>query len=67
MEGFNDASTNRMALRRINIPRDESFSFFLAKISGVWALLKRLQLRGWAARGWKPRRYKKVAPAVMES
>jgi peptidoglycan/xylan/chitin deacetylase (PgdA/CDA1 family) len=43
IDGFNDASTNIMALRRINIPRDESLSYFEAKVSGVWSMLKRLQ------------------------
>jgi peptidoglycan/xylan/chitin deacetylase (PgdA/CDA1 family) len=43
IDGFNDASTNIMALRRINIPRDESLSYFKAKVSGVWSVLKRLQ------------------------
>jgi peptidoglycan/xylan/chitin deacetylase (PgdA/CDA1 family) len=43
VDGFNDTGTNMMALRRINIPRDDSFSFFLAKISGVWSMLQHLQ------------------------
>jgi peptidoglycan/xylan/chitin deacetylase (PgdA/CDA1 family) len=43
IDGFNDASTNIMALRRINIPRHDSFNFFLAKVSGVWSMLQRLQ------------------------
>ena len=43
IDGFNDGTTNLMALRRINIPRDDSFSFFIAKVSGVWSVLKRLQ------------------------
>jgi peptidoglycan/xylan/chitin deacetylase (PgdA/CDA1 family) len=43
IDGFNDASTNIMALRRINIPRDESLSYFKAKVSGIWSVLKRLQ------------------------
>lgn len=43
IDGFNDASTNLMALRRMNISRDENIGFFLAKISGVWSILKRLQ------------------------
>ena len=46
IDGFNDASTNIMALRRINIPRDDSLSFFIAKVSGVWSVLKRLQNLG---------------------
>jgi peptidoglycan/xylan/chitin deacetylase (PgdA/CDA1 family) len=45
IDGFNDASTNPMALRRINIVRSEDFSFFLAKISGVWSLLNYLRNR----------------------
>jgi peptidoglycan/xylan/chitin deacetylase (PgdA/CDA1 family) len=45
VDGFNDASTSLVALRRINIVRNEDFSFFLAKISGVWSLLKHLQNR----------------------
>jgi peptidoglycan/xylan/chitin deacetylase (PgdA/CDA1 family) len=39
IDGFNDANSDLMALRRINIARNEDFSFFLAKISGVWSLL----------------------------
>lgn len=50
IDGFNDASTNMMALRRINIPRDESLSYFEAKVSGVWSMLKRLQ------NGFRPNR-----------
>jgi peptidoglycan/xylan/chitin deacetylase (PgdA/CDA1 family) len=43
IDGFNDVKTDMMALRRINIVRDEDFNFFLAKISGTWSLLKRLR------------------------
>jgi peptidoglycan/xylan/chitin deacetylase (PgdA/CDA1 family) len=45
VDGFNDARTNPMALRRINIARSEDFGFFLAKISGIWSLLGRLRNR----------------------
>ncbi len=40
--GFNDAGTDLFALRRINIVRSESFSFFMAKVTGVWGELRRL-------------------------
>jgi peptidoglycan/xylan/chitin deacetylase (PgdA/CDA1 family) len=43
--GFNDAATNAMALRRINVTRNEDFGFFVAKIGGVWSLLGRLRNR----------------------
>jgi peptidoglycan/xylan/chitin deacetylase (PgdA/CDA1 family) len=42
IDGFNDARTDLLALRRINIVRNEDFNFFLAKISGVWSVFKRL-------------------------
>jgi peptidoglycan/xylan/chitin deacetylase (PgdA/CDA1 family) len=42
INGFNDSRTDRLALRRINIVRDNDFNFFLAKISGVWSKLKGL-------------------------
>jgi hypothetical protein len=51
IDGFNDASTDLMALRRINIVRSEDFSFFLAKISGVWSLLKCFRNRSWLVGG----------------
>jgi peptidoglycan/xylan/chitin deacetylase (PgdA/CDA1 family) len=51
IDGFNDANTDLMALRRINIVRSEDFSFFLAKISGVWSLLKCLRNRSWLVGG----------------
>jgi peptidoglycan/xylan/chitin deacetylase (PgdA/CDA1 family) len=49
INGFNDASTDLTALRRINVGRNENLSFFIAKISGLWSLLKRLQNGGFAA------------------
>jgi peptidoglycan/xylan/chitin deacetylase (PgdA/CDA1 family) len=49
IDGFNDASTDLTALRRINVGRNEKLSFFVAKISGLWSLLKRLQNDGPAA------------------
>jgi peptidoglycan/xylan/chitin deacetylase (PgdA/CDA1 family) len=45
IDGFNDGRTDLMALRRINIVCSKDFSFFLAKISGVWSLLKRFRMR----------------------
>jgi peptidoglycan/xylan/chitin deacetylase (PgdA/CDA1 family) len=44
--GFNDGSTDLTALRRINVGRSENLSFFIAKISGVWSSLKRLENDG---------------------
>jgi hypothetical protein len=46
IDGFNDAATDLTRLRRINVGRNENLSFFIAKISGVWSLLKRLQSGG---------------------
>jgi hypothetical protein len=43
IDGFNDASTDLTALRRINVGRSGHLSFFIAKISGIWSLFKRLQ------------------------
>ena len=49
IDGFNDASTDRTALRRINVGRSGHLSFFIAKISGIWSLFKRLQNGATAA------------------
>jgi peptidoglycan/xylan/chitin deacetylase (PgdA/CDA1 family) len=43
IDGFNNASTDLTALRRINVGRSGHLSFFVAKISGIWSLFKRLQ------------------------
>jgi peptidoglycan/xylan/chitin deacetylase (PgdA/CDA1 family) len=51
IDGFNDAETDLMALRRINIVHSEDFSFFLAKISGVWSLLKYFRKRSQISSG----------------
>ncbi|MDQ7051475.1 MAG: polysaccharide deacetylase family protein [candidate division KSB1 bacterium] len=40
--GFNTADTDRYALRRINIVRSPSFSYFQAKVTGVWGDIKKL-------------------------
>ncbi len=40
--GFNTAETDLYALRRINIVRSPSFSYFLAKVTGVWGDIKKL-------------------------
>jgi len=40
ISGFNDHKTRLFALRRINITRNQDFNYFLAKITGVWSLLK---------------------------
>ncbi len=40
--GFNPAGSNPYALKRINIARSENFAYFLAKITGVWGLMKNL-------------------------
>ena len=40
IDGFNDSKTDIFALRRINITRNDDFNYFLAKITGVWSLLK---------------------------
>ncbi len=38
--GFNTYDTDFYALRRINIVRSPSFSYFLAKVTGVWGRLR---------------------------
>ncbi|HSF59967.1 MAG TPA: polysaccharide deacetylase family protein, partial [Candidatus Binatia bacterium] len=50
IDGFNDAATDLTALRRINVGSNDNWSFFIAKISGVWSLLKRLQRLSWNGR-----------------
>ncbi len=40
--GFNSVGDNPYALKRINIARSENFAYFLAKITGVWGLIKNL-------------------------
>ena len=49
IDGFNDASTDLTALRRINVGRSGHLSIFIAKISGIWSLFKRLQNGATAA------------------
>lgn len=51
IDGFNDAATDLTALHRINVGRNENFNVFIAKISGVWSLLKRLCTGGSALDG----------------
>ena len=41
LSGFNTHRTNRFALRRVNITRNNDFNYFLAKVTGVWAITKK--------------------------
>jgi len=40
VNGFNAAGENPFALKRMNIVRSQNFSFFQAKVTGVWSRLK---------------------------
>lgn len=42
IHGFNKPGEPAFALKRINIARSESFSFFMAKATGVWGEIKRV-------------------------
>jgi peptidoglycan/xylan/chitin deacetylase (PgdA/CDA1 family) len=54
--GFNDASTDRYALRRINIGRGHTNGLFVAQIAGFWPAIERLvgRARAAAAAGRRP-------------
>jgi peptidoglycan/xylan/chitin deacetylase (PgdA/CDA1 family) len=41
--GFNTSRTDRYALRRVHVTRCPDFNVFLAKITGAWFLLRKLQ------------------------
>ncbi|MFQ5631374.1 MAG: polysaccharide deacetylase family protein, partial [bacterium] len=42
ISGFNALGDNLYAIKRINIARSNNFSFFLAKITGVQPMIKKL-------------------------